>query len=590
MSRIPTTKRPGDGGAESEGWALTIEDRSTLEPFRPEPIRAPGQRRRRLAPVVAVLGLIAGAGIGYALTSSATDTGGGEQIVSAGADGGGLDASVLAPPAEESGYELRSVAETTIDTALGLSEELVITGYGPIDGNGTEGLLIWHGRPGELAEDPLAVHLPAPVTERDVLAELGAELVHPSLLRWDEPDRARGIAWYGSSISSDLALDIAASVATSSAIEPPELPIPAGWTQHYRTDELPEPTRAVETSFSNAEGDWFSLVTYETELPFGLFDFLALIGPDAVTRRPVELRGTTGLLVGFDLGDQQLVSSTLVWHERGRTYEMRGRGSEQVAAPPILALADQLELVDADVWQGYLEDAEQVPTSVPTTVPAPVQTTDLASEQASTPDQPPSNDQTHLTAPPGPGANPRRTESDGTGLSTTTSSPPEPVDENASTTGPPPPDPDLRPPAGSYLEDEILVVAEGSLGPASYSIGVHWSRWLGLCVGAIFEAAADEFGGYPIRCELDPYIGGGASATDSSNGTVIVVYTPATIDDATLTIDRTDHRATLHQVSELPEFTFVVFVLPGLDDANAADLIVPGAVALWQNGKPVGWG
>jgi hypothetical protein len=184
--------------------------------------------------------------------------------------------------------------------------------------------------------------------------------------------------------------------------------------------------------------------------------------------------------------------------------------------------------------------------------------------------------------------------------------PPEPPDPSSEPTGSTfdtttvpatitePPPPEAVRPAGPWVEDRVVVVAEGTVDGRSWSVGTYWTRRLGLCVGTNFDGSAVD-GGYPVACRDEPHAGGGGASVEGASrvpgtGGVAAVFTPEPIDRATLDIGGTTIEGTLHRVDDFPEFTYAVFVLPGLDTSGALALDLPGEVALWLGDQPVGWG
>jgi hypothetical protein len=170
---------------------------------------------------------------------------------------------------------------------------------------------------------------------------------------------------------------------------------------------------------------------------------------------------------------------------------------------------------------------------------------------------------------------------------------PEPGDDDAGSTDPHRLHPGgaLGPPAGSWVEDEVLTVMESSFEGQQYRLTAYWSSTQGgFCTGVMLFADKLWDGAYPVNCQPEPGIGGGGLAVDGDGQIVAYAYTPATIDRATVDIDGVTYEATLHQIPEFPEYTFAVFELPPQDDSFFDDFQMPHRAYLSNDGEPVGLG
>lgn len=539
-------------------------------PLDPTVDPAPFRRRIGVLGTVAAV-VVAAVGIGLAGWIDGPD----QQVAVGGATVAGP--TVLVPP-EGDAFTL-----DWIDVAPQEESTLASSEYGPVDGGVTDGVTVLV----EAASDGgPSGGTPVTSEQSEILAELGAVFEAPTVVSWRDPVTGDGapssvvVLWYGSSLSSEQGLAIAAAVALDPLDELDGEPLPAGWALRSTSAMVGSDAPLIGVAMS---GPWSATITSiagEFSLGLWLIDW----GDDdsAQDAREVEVRGGPGLLVERTNRDDDgtaLLQSSLMWHEGGATHRL-GPAAPTDADVDLVALADRLIAVDLD--EARRRTGQDVDEPDQTTVPTTVTTTG----------QPPLS----MTAP-GPGAIEDVTATTGpvgqtTAPDTTTTEPPPSTTEGAggstvviSTTEP------LARPAGEFLANAIVPVMAGTIGSQSYEVGVVWSPTFGFCMGVDLDGAITD-GGFPVACEIEPLIGGAGSRLVPGAGVLVFAFADAATTAATVDIAGVTGQADVHRVEEFPDFSLLVFTLEA--DIPASDLLaadLPGAIALFdQAGQPVGWG
>ncbi len=578
-------RRSGDVPEHSRNGHVTVGPVPSLGPADAvEPIdgrfgRAPRRRGRAAFVLAAAAVVLIAGGLGLVANNfGATDS---EPVDAAGAEQ--ATGTFLAPP--------QAVVDE-YDFAIDFTED---EGrwfyYGPPDGDGTQGLTLHQGL--GLFGEPLGSVSPA---ESEWLAAADAFYFPGPKLQMPAANGEQiWLSWYGPDIdqaqvlaAAELLIDDAVVLDESAVVD---LPVPDGWELLWRSDQA---SLVSSATFDLASGETMTLLRFPEGTPLMAADYSNFLG-DESTRLVAEVRGTQALTTTIDG-----LFDNVVWQEGGFTWSALIGSGEGLVDDPI-GLVEDLQLVDVST----LELPEQLESdrvtdapTPPTTPPSPGGTTATTGPPGELPEEASTthfdNVVSTVTAPgPGatsdpavsttinPGTDPSTTGPGSTGTASTFDLP---------TTAAPPTTVPYRP-EGPFVEDAVYVVAADELAGRSYNVGVYWSSIWGFCVGAIFDEPA-SVGGFPSVCESEPRIGGGFYAVDPERGVLLFVYTPSTIDAATLTADNPDNptgaeqQATLHQVPEFPEFTFAVFELEGVTE-------VPYPlywVSLWNEGQAVGWG
>ncbi|MEL6984540.1 MAG: hypothetical protein AAFO29_19085, partial [Actinomycetota bacterium] len=507
------------------------------------------------------------------------------------ADGG--DGLYLLPPEGDP----VGLASLSVTDAESLSDPgSVLVGYGPTEAMGVEGLVLI-AEPIDDAEFPVPFpdddHVLVSADQDPLLAERGAVLGDRTL-SWIEPADAENqrrvvnVWWYGSELTTEDVLAIAARLGADPDLVLGAQDLPDAWQLQVRLDDDAVLGDAIDATLAGALDGFLS--SGGAPLPLGLF---SLIGVDeSSTVEEVSIRGTAGVLVVID--DQGGTVSRAIWREGGSTHQVIGFGP----ADEVLALVERLVPVDRDTIerrQAELANASaqattSLPPITPTTMTTATPTTDGVSTTAPGPGD--VGPEVSFTAP-GPGA------IDTVPTGSTTTSPPTTIPSSGS--GPATSGPGVTPPEttipvprpeGSFTDNSNVPVGTDSFGQTPYEIGVSWSPRFGLCLGIDLDGDLIG-GGYPVECEINPWIGFGGRREVPGVGTIVFAATADTpaLAAADLAIGDQVTSASIERVDAFPGFAFLIIPLDGVAVEEVDQLSLPGAIVLYDGaGQPLGWG
>lgn len=497
--------------------------------------------------------------------------------------------TVLLPP---EGDEVE-VASFEIWTDADLGDADWLETYGPADGDPEiDGIVVLsqlmldgNGN-GGLMEGPDRVA----AEQSEVLSELGAT-TDGRFVSWAAPNagpdggtQTVAVISFGQLVSPPQLFAVAEALALAAGDPLDEAVLPEGW---IRTARVEGAGLATSVNIGLTGGLTASLTIAPIPLPTGVFGGFSSDLENSSER--VELRGTTGLLVttsfdGVAGGGPDIVQ--LIWNEGGANHQLMSTASGTDPGA-LLALARRLVPVDVEVARqrhGAVDEAAAVATTV---------------VESSDPPSTPTHPQTHTTAPPVPleppvsmtapgpgdvGRPPDSTTATTTGgIETTT---PGTATTVVTTI------PVVTRPNGDFTDNSIVPVSAASLGGVPYEVGISWSPTFGLCLGVDLDGALTE-GGYPVACEVSPWIGGGGRRELPGVGTVVFAFaaTDLALARAELVVDGQVNQAEILRVDEFPDFDLLLFALDGVPAEVVDELQLPGAIVLLDGaGQPLGWG
>ena len=562
----------------------------------------PWARRAGLLAAAAAVVALAGLGLARWLDDDA-------QPVAVGADGG-VGPSVLVPP-DGDPSTVDSYDVMPLDDAFGPNDWL--EDYGPPDDATTGLMVVSEGFEGAGSHSGLLGTDGRLVTteESPALAGLGAQTDGASTVSWTVPSldggdggHALSVVWYGGELDFVDGVSLAEGRATDLGQQFDQVaPLPEGWTRRSRIDASQASTGGYRVEFGGQPRAMLMVSPFA--LPLGLYQIDRAGGGESVEVTAVTVRGEAGLVFGplVPGDDPDGGLAQVIWNEGGATHILlafpAADESVEVADPAdLLALAERLVPIDVEeaerrfgsrLGEEAMATTTLPATSVPvTTVPGPAEADGEVSLTAPGPGA--IEPEVSLTAP-GPGD---VTTDDATATTIPETVTTEPSDSFRSTPPPTPTSlrPDLSRPAGDFTPNSIVPVDGSSLGGVDYEIGVSWSPGFGLCLGVDLDGDLTG-GGYPVACEPEASIGGGGRREVPGVGTVVFAFAPddPALARAELTVGGTVHAATLHRVDEFPSFAFVVLALEGVPVTEVDQLLLPGAIALYDgSGQPLGWG
>ncbi len=511
---------------------------------------------------------------------------------------------LLLPP---EGDEVELVSMVVSDAEQLTSAGDVLLGYGPTEAMIDDGLVVLvEPVEGLDPSSPMpGLEEVAVTAEQDpVLAERGA-FAGPDMVSWRQPaddrnpERSIAVFAYGSQLSDDEVLTVAGRIAVDVDRILDGDDLPDGWALQIRVDDSAV-TDTVEAELGGAFEGWFT--TGGVPVPLGLFGSGVGDGDGSMESESISVRGTTGALATIRYTEEEPSEEfsvvRLAWLEGNALHQI----TAMAPVAEVLALAERLEPVDAETARRRRDEVgpldEQVATtSVPvtaTTAVTSVPTT--ASAPGSSTTGPPFS----MTAP-GPGA----VALGGDGSSTTgtaTTGPPTTIPNTSGTgpvtSGPPttPPEPTVvvTRPTGSFTDNSIVPVPvdDATIGDTPYEVGVSWSPRFGLCLGIDLDGDLIG-GGYPVECEISPWIGGGGRREVPGVGTIVFAFAPdePRLASAELVVGDEEVDVTIHRIDAFPEFAFLIAPVEGVSADEIDRLSLPGAfVLLDEAGRPLGWG